>query len=59
MTRYIKMKGRVNKSDLLIECNKLIRLVPKLEDRAKIKQEQKSLLDKVEKQFVQEEEVKA
>ena len=25
---YIKMKGRVNRSDLIIECNKIIKLNP-------------------------------
>ncbi len=55
VTRYIKMKGRVNKADLLMECNKLIRMQPKAEDKAKIKEEQKHLLDKVEKEFIVEE----
>jgi hypothetical protein len=48
------MKGRVNKSDLLIECNKLVRMGPKTEDKAKIKKEEKALLDKVEKEFIEE-----
>lgn len=55
VARYIKAKGRVNKTELLSECNKLIRLQPRAEDRAKIKQEQKNLLENVEKQFVVEE----
>lgn len=50
------MKGRVNKSDLLTEFNKLIRMVPKNEDKAKIKKEQMALLEKVEKEYVNEEE---
>ena len=53
VARYIKTKGRVNKSDLLMECNKLIRLQPRAEDKAKIKEEQKNLLNKVEKEFAQ------
>jgi hypothetical protein len=53
------MKGRVNKADILIECNKLIRLNPRNEDKAKIKKEEKALLEKVEKEFVKDEEVKA
>lgn len=54
VARYVKSKGRVNKADLLSECNKLVRLLPKAEDRAKIKEEQKHLLDKVEKEFILE-----
>jgi len=54
VARYIKMKGRVNKSDLLIECNKLVRMGPKAEDKAKIKKEEKALLDKVEQEFIEE-----
>lgn len=52
IARYIKSRGRVNKADLLLECNKLVRMQPKAEDREKIKREQKSLLEKVEKEFV-------
>jgi hypothetical protein len=26
VARYIKTKGRVNKSDLLMECNKIVRM---------------------------------
>lgn len=48
------MKGRVNKTEILKECNKLVRMVPKAEDKAKIKQEQKNLLEKVQKEFVEE-----
>jgi hypothetical protein len=54
VTRFLKQKGRVNKSELLAEANRVIRLAPREEDRARIAQEQKSLLEKVEKQFVQE-----
>lgn len=50
------MKGRVSKSDLLSECNKLVRMVPKNEDKAKIKKEQMALLEKVEKEFVKDKE---
>lgn len=38
-----------------MEANKLIRLQPKNEDKIKIKQEQKNLLSKVEKEFANEE----
>lgn len=36
VARYIKTKGRVNRSDLLMECNKLVRLQPRNEDKKKI-----------------------
>ena len=55
VTNYIKTKGRVNKNDLQMEANKLIRLQPKNEDKIKIKQEQQNLLSKVEKEFANEE----
>eukprot|EP00350_Pseudokeronopsis_sp_OXSARD2_P001630 CAMPEP_0170542306 /NCGR_PEP_ID=MMETSP0211-20121228/1777_1 /TAXON_ID=311385 /ORGANISM="Pseudokeronopsis sp., Strain OXSARD2" /LENGTH=107 /DNA_ID=CAMNT_0010845323 /DNA_START=553 /DNA_END=876 /DNA_ORIENTATION=- len=56
VARYMKSKGRVSKADLLIECNKLIRMGPKNEDKDKIKKEQMALLEKVEKDFRLEEE---
>lgn len=55
VARYIKSRGRVNKNDLLIECNKIIRMQPRAEDKAKIKEEQKNLLNKVEKEFAVDE----
>ena len=55
VARYIKSKGRVNKADLLLECNKLVRMVPREADKAKIKKDEKALLEKVEKEFVKEE----
>jgi hypothetical protein len=55
VARYIKSRGRVNKTDLLIECNKIIRMQPRAEDKAKIKEEQKNLLSKVEKEFALDE----
>jgi len=36
VARYMKSKGRVNRGDLLMECNKLVRLTPKESDKAKI-----------------------
>ena len=47
VAQYIKRKGRVSRADLLLECNKLIRLHPKNEDKEKIKKDEKTLLDKV------------
>jgi hypothetical protein len=52
VARYIKSKGRVNRADLLIESNKLVRMNPRAEDKVKIKKDEKALLDKVEKEFV-------
>lgn len=37
VSRYINSKGRVNKGDLLIECNKVVRLQPKADDKVRIK----------------------
>ena len=54
VARFVKARGRVSKQDLLAECNKVIRLQPRPEDRERIKQEQKNLLDKVEKEFADE-----
>lgn len=44
IARYIKTRGRVAKADLLMECNKLVRLQPRNEDKAKIKEEQNKML---------------
>lgn len=51
VARYIKTRGRVSKADLLMECNKLVRMQPRAEDKVKIQAEQKNLLEKVEKEF--------
>lgn len=37
-----------------MECNKIVRMQPKAEDTAKIKQEQKKLLAAVEQEFEEE-----
>jgi hypothetical protein len=42
----------VNRADLLIEANKLVRMNPRAEDKIKIKKDEKALLDKVEKELV-------
>lgn len=55
IARYIKTRGRVAKSDLLMECNKLVRLQPRNEDKVKIKEEQKKMLEKVENEIKDEE----
>jgi hypothetical protein len=54
VARYIKTKGRVTKAELLAECNKLVRMGPKAEDKERIKNEQKMLLQKVEKEFTED-----
>jgi len=48
LANYIKAKGRINRADLLLEANKLVRMVPTAEDKDKIKQEQQEILNKVE-----------
>lgn len=55
IARYIKTRGRVGKADLLMECNKLVRLQPRNEDKVKIQQEQKKALEKVESEMREEE----
>ena len=46
---YIKSKGRVNRSDLFQEANKLVRMVPTEADKEYLKIEQMEVLSKVEK----------
>ncbi len=58
VSRYLKSKGRVSKAELLLECNKLVRMVPRHEDKAKIQKDQNALLEKVEKQFKKDDETK-
>lgn len=48
---YIKIKGRVNKADLLQECNNLIKLDPSESDKNLIMNEEKKILEEVESEF--------
>lgn len=41
----------MSKTDLLLECNKLVRLAPKNEDMERIKKEQRALMEKVQKDY--------
>ncbi len=41
-------KGRINKGDLIKECNKIIRFAPTEEDKAKILEEQNKILKSFE-----------
>jgi len=45
---YVKSKGRVTKSDLANECNRIIRVNPKGEDLEKIEKEEKDLIRDVQ-----------
>ena len=54
--KFILNRGRVSRADLLLECNKLVRLAPRQEDLDKIKQDEKQLLDKAEQEFQKQEE---
>jgi len=47
---FIKRKGRVSKADLVVACNRLVRLNPKQEDKAKIIMDQKSILEQAAKE---------
>lgn len=44
-------RGRINKTDLIKECNKLIRFTPTEEDKAKILEEQNKILKSLESEF--------
>mmetsp|Transcript_24808 Transcript_24808/g.22004 ORF Transcript_24808/g.22004 Transcript_24808/m.22004 type:complete len:101 (-) Transcript_24808:43-345(-) len=44
----IQRKGRISRSDLMLECNRLINLNPSEEDKEKIKQEQANFLKEIE-----------
>lgn len=41
-------RGRINKADLIKECNKIIRFAPTEEDKAKILEEQNKILKSFE-----------
>lgn len=41
-------RGRINKTDLIKECNKIIRFAPSEEDKAKILEEQNKILKSFE-----------
>ena len=41
-------RGRINKGDLIKECNKIIKFEPTEENKIKIAQEQKEMLEKIE-----------
>jgi len=41
-------RGRINKADLIRECNKIIRFAPTEEDKAKILEEQNKILKSFE-----------
>ena len=47
VAKYVQAKGRVSRSDLLQECNKLIRMEPTAADRKAIDEEQKKLVSQV------------
>jgi hypothetical protein len=44
-------RGRINKSDLIKECNKLIRFQPTEEDKLKIQEDRNRILKNLEKEF--------
>lgn len=67
IVKYIKRVGRVSRSDLVLECNRQIKLIPSEEvnalsltsvfilcdqqDKQKLKQEQSKLLSEVESEL--------
>ena len=48
MKKFIERKGRVSRLDLARESNRLIRLNPTAEDKAKIEAEEKALVSNLE-----------
>jgi len=52
VANYIKKKGRVSRADLLIECNKIIKLNPSERDKERILQEESKLLKDIESEFL-------
>ena len=44
-------RGRINKGDLIKECNKIIKFEPTEEDKIKIAEEQKEMLEKIENEL--------
>jgi hypothetical protein len=44
-------RGRINKMDLIKECNKIIKFEPTEEDKIKIAEEQKEMLEKIENEL--------
>lgn len=49
---YIRSKGRVTRSDLLIECNKIIKLNPTGKEKEVLIEEENLILQEAEKQFM-------
>jgi len=47
-------RGRINKTDLIKECNKIIRFTPTEEDKAKILEEQNKILKSFETELESE-----
>lgn len=51
MASFIKTKGRVSRADLLIECNKIIKLNPSGKDKEALQEEEERILKEAEQQF--------
>ena len=44
-------RGRISKAELIKECNRLIKFEPTEEDKIKIAEEQKKMLEKIENEI--------
>jgi len=44
----VKRRGRISRTDLVMECNRLIKMNPSEEDKAKLKKEESNLLQQLE-----------
>ena len=49
--KMFMQRGRITKSDLIKECNRIIKFEPTEEDKIKIKEEQKKMLEKIENEI--------
>ena len=49
--KMFQNRGRINKNDFIKECNRIIRFEPNEEDKIKIQNEQKKILEKIEKEI--------
>lgn len=51
VARWLKQKGRINRADLVAGCNRLVRLNPTAEDRAKIAKEDKKAVEALDQEL--------
>jgi len=45
---FVKRRGRISRSDLMLECNRLIKLNPSEKDKERLMKEQSQILQQIE-----------